>query len=75
VAELKADGTPLQTTTETLNLNLTKERHDVIVQRGLVLTKVFRPSPDAYRLHAVVLDQPSGNLGSISIPLSGVLKR
>ena len=74
VMEQKADGTPLQTTTETLNLNLTKARYDAIVQRGLILTKLMEPSQEAYRLRVVILDRPSGNLGSISIPIEAALQ-
>ena len=72
--EQKADGTPLQTTNEELSIDLTKERHDAILQRGFLLTRYLRPSPDGYRLRAVVLDHPTGNLGSVSIPLDGVIK-
>jgi len=67
--EQATDGAALHITTETLNLNLNKQKYDAIMRGGLLLTAFIKPAPQAYRLRAVILDRPSGNLGSISIAL------
>jgi VWFA-related protein len=64
-----ADGKILDTISQTVNINAVKSTYDAIVQGGLLLTKTMAPVKGAERMRVMVLDRPTGNIGSIFIPL------
>ena len=64
-----ADGTVVGNLSQTLNLNLLKPRYDALIKDGMVVTKYLTPDPKAYQIRVIVYDRPSGNVGSIYIPV------
>ncbi len=60
----------LNGTSQTVHLNLDQSRYDFAVQKGLVYRKDLPIPAAATVLRAIVLDEPTGNIGSIGIPLA-----
>ncbi len=66
---MSPDGKLLNVETQSLNMNLKKERYDDIKKRGLLFTKVIEPVENASHLRIVVVDRATGNVGSLQIPM------
>ena len=67
--QVSPDGKLLNVETQSLNMNLKKERYDDIKKRGLLFTKVIEPVENASHLRIVVVDRATGNVGSLQIPM------
>ncbi len=67
--QVAADGKLLNVETQSLSMNLKKERYDDIQKRGLILTKVVEPVENASHLRIIVVDRSTGNVGSLQIPI------
>jgi VWFA-related protein len=70
VAQCDVRGKELETTRDSLDLNLTAGRYATRQANWLALTKVLRPKPEAIQLRVIVQDKLTGALGSVHIPLS-----
>jgi len=57
---------------ETLPLSLTEDRFRQASQQGLVFQHRVKREPSAAVLRIVVRDEPSGSVGSITVPLSAL---
>jgi len=66
--QVAADGKLLDVLTQSLTLNLKKERYDEIQKRGLIFNKVIEPMENASHLRIIVVDHATGNVGSLQIP-------
>jgi VWFA-related protein len=67
--QVAADGKLLNVETQTLSMNLKKERYDDIQKRGLLFNRVIQPIENASHLRLIVVDHATGNVGSLRIPL------
>jgi len=67
--QVAADGKLLNVETQSLSMNLKKERYDDIQKRGLILTKVVEPVENASHLRIIVVDRSTGNVGSLRVPI------
>jgi VWFA-related protein len=68
-AQYAADGKLLDVLSQSVEMNLGKERYDDVQKRGLLYSKDIEPKPDADHLRIVVMDRTSGNIGSLQIPV------
>jgi hypothetical protein len=68
VVQKNAEGKQIESTLDTFETTATPEKAPEVIQRGLVHRKALRLKPDAAILRVVVRN-PSGALGSLSIPL------
>ncbi len=64
-----ADGSVVDTFAQTLTLNLLKPRYDTMMQQGLIFTRYLTPNAKAFQIRIIAYDRPSGNMGSIYIPV------
>ena len=69
VTQNAPDGRVLASTSQTLNLNLTRETFEKVMKSGLVLTKMLEPNAEAYQFRVLVYDRSTGNVGSIFVPV------
>src|SRR5258708_1970127 len=67
--QTSAAGKTLISTSERVSLNLLPETYQQIMKRALLLTLYVVPVKEVATLRVVVLDQPTGNLGSVHVPL------
>jgi VWFA-related protein len=67
--QVAADGKLLNVETQTLSMNLKKDRYDEIQKRGLLFNRVIQPIENASHLRLIVVDRTTGNVGSLRIPL------
>lgn len=70
VAQCDTQGKELETTRDSLDLNLSAGRYATRQENWLALTKNVRPKPEAIQLKVIVQDRLTGALGSVHIPLS-----
>ena len=69
VTQNAPDGRVLASTSETLNMNLTRETYEKVMKSGVVLTKTLEPNAEAYQFRVLVYDRSTGNVGSIFVPV------
>ncbi len=67
--QTSAAGKTLISTSERVSLNLLPETYQQIMKRALLLTLYVVPVKDVATLRVVVLDHPTGNIGSVHVPL------
>lgn len=65
-----ADGRGINTSNQGLTVNLLPERYQSALRTGLLLTKYVEPVKGAEMLQIVILDRPTGNIGSLHVPLA-----
>jgi hypothetical protein len=63
------DGRVLATTSETLDMNLTRQTYEKVMKSGLVMTKTLEPNAEAYQIRVLVYDRSTGSMGSIFVPV------
>ena len=68
IAHSMPNGELLKSFDKTLNLRLSSEQRDQILQEGFTMSRTVDIRPSASALHIVVRDAPSGRAGSVSIP-------
>ena len=69
IAHSMPNGELVKSFDKTLNLQLSREQRDQILQEGFTLNRTVDIRPSATALHVVVRDAPSGRAGSVSIPV------
>jgi VWFA-related protein len=69
VTQYAPNGRSLARTNETLNLNLSREDYERVMQSGIVLTETLEPNAEAYQYRVVVYDRSTGRVGSIFVPV------
>jgi VWFA-related protein len=74
LAQRDAQGKALETTRDSLDLNLTAGRYASRQANWLALAKTLRPKPEAVQLRVIVQDRLTGALGSVHVPLSRLKK-
>jgi VWFA-related protein len=62
-------GKPLVSTNESIKLNLLPATYEQVMKHALLLTMYVVPQKDVSTLRVVVLDRPTGTLGSVHVPL------
>jgi len=70
VAQCDTQGKELETTRDSIDLNLTADRYAARLENWLVMTRSVRPKPETILLKVIVQDRLTGALGSVHIPLS-----
>ena len=60
----------LSGTKETVNLNMDPAKYDTAMKKGLIYRKEIPVLPGSVVLRAILLDEHTGNLGSVGIPLA-----
>jgi VWFA-related protein len=70
IAQLGADDKILSGISETLNLSLDPGKYETALKKGLVYRKDIPVVPGSTELRVILLDVPTGNLGSVGIPLA-----
>ncbi|MEN6334760.1 MAG: hypothetical protein ABFE01_10900, partial [Phycisphaerales bacterium] len=74
LSQCDTQGKELETTRDTVDLNLTAGLYATRQSNWLALAKTVRPKPEAIELRVIVQDRPTGVLGSVRIPLSRLKK-
>ncbi|MEN6605502.1 MAG: VWA domain-containing protein [Bryobacteraceae bacterium] len=74
LSQCDTQGKELETTRDTVDLNLTAGRYAARQSNWLAMAKTVRPKPEAIELRVIVQDRPTGVLGSVRIPLSRLKK-
>jgi hypothetical protein len=69
IAHSMPNGELVKSFDKTLNLQLSREQRDQILQEGFTMSRTVDIRPSATALHVVVRDAPSGRAGSVSIPV------
>jgi VWFA-related protein len=69
IAHSMPNGELVKSFDKTLNLQLSREQRDQILQEGFTMSRTVDIRPSAAALHVVVRDAPSGRAGSVSIPV------
>ena len=69
VAHSMPNGELVKSFDKTLNLQLSREQRDQILQEGFTMSRTVDIRPTATALHVVVRDVASGRAGSVSIPI------
>jgi VWFA-related protein len=64
-----ADGADLNTSSQAMNLHLTREQYDAVLQQGMTVTKNIDPKPGMWEIRVGVVDRSSGRSGSIFVPV------
>jgi len=67
-------GKTLDSSLQTLNLDLDKANHDAVLKTGVPLGKYLRPKPGLATVRAIVMDRASGKIGSLIVPVSQATK-
>jgi hypothetical protein len=57
---------------ETIDLNLTQKTYEAALRDGLVLARTVQVPPGATRIRMLILNDSSGQTGSLTIPLRAV---
>ena len=65
--QIDGEGKSLNNTTDTVELRLQKATYETSLTKGLTTNKVFKPSAGLKELRVIVLDHPTGNVGSLII--------
>jgi hypothetical protein len=68
--EYRDDGTPLKTQATSLDLHLTREQRDAAMKDGYLTAANLGIAPQVRKIRVIVLDNNSGAVGSLSIPVS-----
>jgi VWFA-related protein len=74
LAQCDVQGKELETTRDSIDLNLTTGRYASRRENWLALAKALHPRPEAVQLRIIVQDKLTGALGSVHIPLSKLKK-
>ncbi len=74
LTQCDTQGKELETTRDSIDLNLTAGRYATRQENWLAMAKTVRPKPEAIELRVIVQDRPTGVLGSVRIPLSRLKK-
>ena len=69
IAHSTPNGELVKSFDKTLNLQLSREQRDQILQEGFTMSRTVDIRPSAAALHVVVRDAPNGRAGSVSIPV------
>jgi VWFA-related protein len=72
VAQVRADGTSVRSSDNTVDITLSDERLEQISRDGVAVVATVAVLPDAERLRIVVRDVRTGNLGTVGIPAKQV---
>ncbi len=67
VIQQAGDGKVVDTTANNISLNITEENRKILLRDGLVLRLAITPAPGMTQIRAAVMDQMSGNAGSLRI--------
>ncbi|HEV2688001.1 MAG TPA: VWA domain-containing protein, partial [Bryobacteraceae bacterium] len=62
----------LDSSLQTLDLDLDKSNYEAVLKTGVPLGKYLRPKPGLTTVRAIVMDRPTGKIGSLIVPLSQV---
>jgi len=65
-------GKIIDSSLQTLNLDLDKTNYDAVLKTGVPLGKYLRPKEGLLNVRAIVLDRASGKVGSLIVPVSQV---
>jgi VWFA-related protein len=65
-------GKILESTRDTLNLNLDRTQYEQLLKNGVPVGKYLKPQEGLATVRAIVMDQPSGKIGSLIIPVTQV---
>jgi hypothetical protein len=65
-------GKTLDSSLQTLNLDLNKVNYETVLKTGVPLGKYLRPKPGLATVRAIVMDRPTGKIGSLIVPFSQV---
>ena len=69
VAQKDLEGEILATESQTLDLNLTRRNYESITRDGaMLLWKTVEPIPEVAEFRVVIVDHPSGTMGSLRVP-------
>ena len=69
VAQKDLEGEILATESQTLDLNLTQRNYESITRDGaMLLWKTVEPNPEVAEFRVVIVDHPSGTMGSLRVP-------
>ena len=63
-----AEGKVLDSTANSIGLNITPENRQKLMKEGLTMRVAITPVPGLAQIRAAVMDQTSGNVGSLRIP-------
>jgi VWFA-related protein len=65
-------GKIIDSSLQTLNLDLDKTNYEAVLKTGMPLGKYLRPKQGLLNVRAIVLDRASGKVGSLIVPVSQV---
>jgi VWFA-related protein len=65
-------GKVIDSSLQTLNLDLDKTNYEAVLKTGMPLGKYLRPKEGLLNVRAIVLDRASGKVGSLIVPVSQV---
>ena len=68
IIQQAADGKVLDSTASSVALDLTPDNRQKLMKEGLVLRVGITPAPGMVQIRTAVMDQTSGNVGSLRIP-------
>ena len=68
------NGTEIGSTSKKVTINLTQQRYESASRDGMVFSRTLDVPPGASRLRILVRDQTSGQIGSLTIPISLIPK-
>ena len=69
VIQQARDGKTLDTVANSISINITDENHKTLMKDGLVVRLGITPAPGMSQIRAAVMDQLSGNAGSLRVVL------
>jgi VWFA-related protein len=72
IAQHTAEGRTFKTFSVKADLRFTPEQHDAVLRDGITFTRVIALRPDSRQLSVIVRDVPSGAIGSVIIPTTGL---
>ncbi len=67
-------GKTLDSSLQTLNLDLDKNEYQAVLKTGVPLGKYLHPTAGLATVRAIVMDRASGKIGSLIVPVSQVTK-
>lgn len=67
--EKAPDGKPLKDDFRTLNMKLSEERRQIILQQDLAIVRNLEVTAGAAQIRVMVRDNRSGKMGSVTVPL------
>jgi hypothetical protein len=65
-------GKSLDSSLQTLNLDLDKPNYEAIQKSGVPMNKYLRHKPGLVTVRAIVMDRPSGKIGSLIVPVAQI---